>query len=244
MTLECVLWDVGDTLADERWLVEAGLEWEASCVRLMDGRMGDQWNRGARSAWDVAQRVADDAGCSTQHVFDDMAGRCRSLSFFPYALAGARSVIVPRALVTVNPDIVSDVVISHYGPAELFDVIVISWQEHTTNQANLCDTALTALNVASRDHAFLIDNRADNVAAWIDRGGQGYHGLVTRGEQVDSTGPSDPHRRRHTRAAPPISGQRDIPLILQLTHPYSALPGHPSHVRACAEHRVVRQSQN
>jgi hypothetical protein len=78
--------------------------------------------------------------------------------------------------VTVNPDIFSDIVAPGLGLAERFDVIVTSWEEGTQDKSMLCEVALSRLGLKSdRAAGLLIDNRADNVAAWQALGGAALH---------------------------------------------------------------------
>ena len=63
----------------------------------------------------------------------------------------------------------------HIGWRDVFPVIVTSWQERTLDKAALCAIALQRLDDRMQPGgALLVDNKADNVAAWIARGGRGY----------------------------------------------------------------------
>jgi phosphoglycolate phosphatase-like HAD superfamily hydrolase len=82
---------------------------------------------------------------------------------------------LPQALVTVNPDLFADFVVPAHGLDDVFDVIVMSFEELTDDKPTLCDIALDRLGFTGpRSDALLIDNRRDLVEAWRDVGGTGY----------------------------------------------------------------------
>ena len=91
----------------------------------------------------------------------------------PYAFYRARH--LPQAIVTVNPDLWSEVIVPLYGFDQTADVIVTSWEEATIDKGVLCQLAVERLGIGcAASSALLIDNKRANIDAWAARGGSGY----------------------------------------------------------------------
>ena len=103
---------------------------------------------------------------------------------------------MPQAVVTINPDIFSEVVVPAYDLTARFDTIVTSWRENTVSKADLCETAIARLPWAlDAGSCLLIDNRLENIVEWRARGGAGVHfqgeaWLVTRWDDLMAGGAS------------------------------------------------------
>ena len=81
----------------------------------------------------------------------------------------------PQALVTVNADLFGDWIVPGYELATMFETIVVSCAERTSNKTELCTIALDRLGFSGdRSDALLIDNRLDLVEAWRAVGGSAY----------------------------------------------------------------------
>lgn len=75
----------------------------------------------------------------------------------------------------IRPSFPADFVVPAHGLDDVFDVIVMSFEELTDDKPALCDIALDRLGFTGpRSDALLIDNRLDLVEAWRDVGGTGY----------------------------------------------------------------------
>ncbi len=172
-----LLWDFGDTLVDQRfaWTAPAGVpEWtEAYRSAVADGDLGGRWDRGEIGVSELSRMLASRLPMTTAQVSEHLEGRCRDITFLPTAWTAARTHAFAQALVTVNPDVFSDVVVPHYRLTEVFDVIVTSARERTADKAELCAVAVDRLACPS-SVALLIDNIEANVDAWRARGGIGY----------------------------------------------------------------------
>lgn len=176
--LKCVLWDFGDTLADERWMLEPldGVpEWQKVWARVAGVELADAWNLGQINASTVISAVAARLRAPVEQVADHVARCSADLRFFEAPLRIARNSKLPQALVTINPDAFSSLVVPSYDLAQLFKPIVTSWEERTLDKGEL---AARALELLCRDihpsEALLIDNKSSNVEAWERRGGRGY----------------------------------------------------------------------
>lgn len=134
----------------------------------------DRWCEGEVTFAEVVARVAERCGLTEGATREAMEHDWRNLRWNPVVAEFARG-LEHAAIVTVNPDIFTDVIAAHYELDRDFAVIVTSWQERTNDKNALCDLALERLGAAGeRETALLIDNRTDNVEAWRAAGGQGY----------------------------------------------------------------------
>jgi phosphoglycolate phosphatase-like HAD superfamily hydrolase len=178
MTIRAILWDFGGTLADESWMhvAMAGDEAWAELYRdvLDTDDLVRRWEEGEATTADVVEALAMRSGKGRGAILTHMHACCRNLRFYPKVMDLVARTALPQALVTINPDIFSEVVAPHYELARRFDVIVTSWQEGLTNKAVLCEIARLWLDPSlTAAECLLIDNLAANIDAWRARGGQG-----------------------------------------------------------------------
>lgn len=179
MNLQAVLWDFGDTLADERWML-ASLHgspgWPSAYRQVMErGDLADRWNAGKATTADVAEQFSATLGVAKDRILGHMRACCRNVSLFPDVMALTARVWAPQAIVTINPDIFSDVVVPTYKLRDRFSIIVTSWEERTLSKADLCEAAISRIpGAVDRAACLLIDNRPDNVAEWRARGGRAW----------------------------------------------------------------------
>ena len=177
MTPAVLLWDFGDTLVDERWMRRPPAEfptWEAVWLDVM-GDHADDWNVGRVGRAEVFGSIAERSGMSAAAVKSHARTCCERLLFNETAWRLASERRLPQALVTVNPDLFADFVVPAHGLDDVFDVIVMSFEDLTDDKPTLCDIALDRLGFTGpRSDALLIDNRRDLVEAWRDVGGTGY----------------------------------------------------------------------
>jgi hypothetical protein len=180
MTIRAILWDFGDTLADERWMQTpmAGAPSWPDLYREFSSKsdLADRWNVGAVTWDDVASSFAARLGVDSAQVRNHMENCCRSISFFPLVRELSDRCKLPQGIVTVNCDAFSTVVAPHYRLQDRYDPIITSWEARTLNKADLCDIALSRWgNRYSREECLLIDNKLECVEAWRARGGSAYH---------------------------------------------------------------------
>lgn len=184
MALRCVLWDFGDTLADERWMAQAppGVpQWTEVWARVAGDELADRWNRGEVALAEVVAAVSALLPMDEEAVRSHVRWCCSNLRLFELPLRLVRRSRLPQALVTVNPDGFSDLVLPHYGLRGIFGTIVTSWEERTLDKAELAEVARRRLGAdIPRAEALLIDNKPECVEAWRRRGGRAY---LFRGER-------------------------------------------------------------
>ena len=170
----CLLWDFGDTLCDERFIWSSSPEWMA-IYEAFEAHGGMAWCEGALTADAFAQRISEPLGMTPGDVARHMRERCHAITWMPQAWTAFRARTRPQAIVTVNPDLFSEVIVPAHALDQYANVIVTSWEERTNNKADLCDIALERLSGSwSREQALLIDNKVESVEAWRARGGRGY----------------------------------------------------------------------
>jgi hypothetical protein len=173
-----VLWDFGDTLVDERWMRRPPAEcpdwvdvWTAVMADLADG-----WNDGSVSDATIWAALADRAGMTAAAVEAHARACCTSIDLHPAAWRVASERRRPQALVTVNPDLFGSWIGSRYELPAMFDTIVVSAVEGSSDKTELCLIALDRLGYdGPRAAVLLVDNRRDLVDAWEASGGAAYH---------------------------------------------------------------------
>jgi hypothetical protein len=174
---QVLLWDFGDTLVDERWMLRCPPEcpewvdaWEATMAVL-----ADEWNVGAVSSPAVFGELARLTGMNERDVAEHARRCCSQIQRHAHAWTVFSERRRPQAIVTVNPDLFSQLVVPALSLLELVDVIVTSWEEKTEDKTELGRIALDRLGRgATLSHALLIDNRSDIIDAWRISGGRGY----------------------------------------------------------------------
>jgi phosphoglycolate phosphatase-like HAD superfamily hydrolase len=174
---DVVLWDFGDTLVDERWMHRAPKScpaWPNAWHATMD-ELGGDWDVGRASESDVVAALAARTGMEIEAVYRHIDHCCRSVTFHRFTWQSARQRRAVQALVTVNPDLFVQRIVPAYGLRAVFDAVVVSSIEGTTDKVRLCEIALQRVDhEGDRQSALLIDNRVDLVEAWERVGGRGY----------------------------------------------------------------------
>ena len=180
MAIRAILWDFGDTLADERWMLapmpnvpswpDVYREFSA------EADLADRWNSGGVNCEQIAESLASRLDVDVAQVRSHMEDCCRNVSFFPLIREFSARCGLPQAIVTINPDLFSTVVAPHYRLTSRYSPIITSWQSCTLDKAALCDIALSKWgNRYSREECLLIDNKLEHVAAWRTKGGVAFH---------------------------------------------------------------------
>ncbi len=176
MDVDGLLWDFGDTLCDERFIWGSGPEWMKIYGTFDDG-IGDQWCTHdldtAAFATELAQRMERPHEEIVAHMVDRSTNH---IVFYDYTYSFFKARHLPQAIVTVNPDLFSEVIVVAHDLDSYCDTIVTSWEERTVDKAILCELAVERMPFElERGHALLIDNKQTNVEGWREAGGLGYH---------------------------------------------------------------------
>jgi FMN phosphatase YigB (HAD superfamily) len=186
MPIKLILWDFGDTLADERWML-APMAGAPDWPRLYSERVGSTalgqlWNTGAISTDEVAAELASVLEVEIDAVIAHMLACSRQVRFFSKVIAFVEECVAPQAIVTVNPDIFTKILVPEYQLDRLVNLIVTSWEQGTDDKTTLCECAIAQLGVTvPRTECLLVDNQVDNVLAWESKGGAAYY---FRGENL------------------------------------------------------------
>ena len=177
MTTRYILWDFGDTLADQDWMLRASEnfpDWSQAWTEVARGYAEHAWYVHDATIEDIAERVAGLLGMSLTDTMNHIQLCCSNIRFFDAVLSAAIKCPLPRAIVTVNPDIFTTYVVPAYKLDQHFPLIVTSWQEASEDKAFLCALALKRLGGRLPEEALLIDNSAKAVRDWSNVGGQAY----------------------------------------------------------------------
>ncbi len=173
MFVQCLLWDFGDTLCDERSLWRGSPEW-MDVYRSFDEGLGAAWNLGDLDTRGFVAALARRMSRSEQEILAHLS-RTDLLAFFPFSYAFFRSRHLPQAIVTVNPVFFSEVIVPGCDLAACCDAVVVSGEERTIDKGALCGLALDRMGFGhDPSRALLIDNKPSNLDAWAERGGIGY----------------------------------------------------------------------
>ncbi|MEM7113278.1 MAG: hypothetical protein AAF614_12660 [Chloroflexota bacterium] len=191
--INCVLFDFGDTLALEQWMLQSSAaypEWESTYRREIwnVAEIGEQWGRGELASADIAQRMATALTISPEAAHQQMVENCKKLTYFPHIMAYVqkrRQLGMKQAILTLNADIFSDVVVPHYQLHTLFDVVVNSCHHGTLDKAELSQHVFAHYGGDIGFHnGLLIDNSQHHLDRFAAQGGATY--LFTTDEQFAS----------------------------------------------------------
>ena len=115
MPIKLILWDFGDTLADEGWMLTpmAGApDWQRLySERVGSTALGQLWNTGAISTDEVAAELASALEVEIDVVIAHMLACSRQVRFFSKVIAFVEECVAPQAIVTVNPDIFTKILV-------------------------------------------------------------------------------------------------------------------------------------
>jgi hypothetical protein len=168
--IKCLLWDFGDTLCDERFIWGSGPEWMEVYRTFDDDGLGAQWSLGDIDTWTFAEALATRMDRTPASIVAHMVDCCNAIRFFEQTYAFFRSRRLPQAIVTVNPDLFSDIIVPVCNFRQDCDVIITSWEERTDDKR-----ILNRIADCDNNAAMLIDNKRSNIDNWVSVGGAGYH---------------------------------------------------------------------
>jgi hypothetical protein len=115
VTISTILWDFGNTLADERWLrapVDGIPSWTSICDRLLCGTdLADRWNSGAIGSAEVAAEFGRVLGVRPDDVLAHLERCSRNVTLYPLVMTFAEQCSLRQVVVTINPEIFTRVVV-------------------------------------------------------------------------------------------------------------------------------------
>ena len=195
--IRCLLWDFGDTLCDERFIWSSGPDWMEVYRSFDDSGVGASWSLGELNTREFAKRLSKQMNRDAASIVAHMIERCNHIRFFEKTYAFFKARHLPQAIVTVNPDLFSEVIVPLCGFDVDCEAIVTSWQEGTFDKNILNRLALERMGLlddtcedgaCDNANALLIDNKKSNIEAWLGIGGAGYHYTNDETFERDSTG--------------------------------------------------------
>jgi hypothetical protein len=136
------------------------------------------WMRGEIGLADVAAVLADETGIEPLEILGYLRQGCTNLGFNEAVYRFARWVQtspLKSALVTVNMDVFSDIIVPSHGLDRLFDVIVNSADVGTCDKSILWPMAFHTLGDGiAYHHALLIEDGEANPAKFQEHGRVAY----------------------------------------------------------------------
>ena len=120
MTIHAILWDFGDTLVDETWMQSPmpGVSGWAAAWRTLGIDNPDlirRWDLGEIGRVDIAKALSAALGVSIAAITAHMEACSRNMAFFPAVMEFSARSQLPQAIVTINPDIFTEVVVPTCG---------------------------------------------------------------------------------------------------------------------------------
>jgi len=138
----------------------------------------DRWMVGEVSAHNTAAHLASWLPLSPAGIEAYMRAGCRGLALNRGVVAFVgkqRARGIKTALVTANIDLFTEVLVPDQGLAALFDVIVNSYDHHTTDKTQLWAVAFQELGSEYEyGTSFLLEDSVQNVAQFIALGGRAH----------------------------------------------------------------------
>lgn len=134
------------------------------------------WNQGNLDIQTFAEALVPLLHLPADAIVARMIERCHEIQFYDQTYTFFKARHLPQAIVTVNPDLFSEVIVPVYNLNTQCDMIVTSWEEGTEDKRILNRLAIERMEVdCVPGEALLIDNKLSNVKDWVDVGGAGYH---------------------------------------------------------------------
>jgi len=140
-------------------------------------RWATPWCCGKISSLEIADYLAGLSGVSVAHILTALEEGCTQMQLAPHLWRFAqaqRHAGRQAALVTVNMDVFTRLVVPAHGFSKVFDTIVNSADVGTEDKMALCDIALSRMQCSSFETSLLIDDSAEVAAAFRLRGGKAY----------------------------------------------------------------------
>jgi len=179
--IRCVVFDYGDTLSSDHYFKALGPDFDALVDREIFSdntpTWCDPWARGELTAEIVADHLAGLSGLSPEHILEQLAAGCarQALHQAIWQFAQAQRKLGRKtALVTLNFDIFSRVIVTALGFDRIFDVIVNSAEYRTDDKARMWEIAFSRLDGCDFANSLLIDDKAKYTERFRARGGMAY----------------------------------------------------------------------
>lgn len=179
--VRCVVFDYGDTLCSDPYFRELGADFLQVVNTQIFGESSpewaDRWLRGELAAEDIVARLSSLTGRSTAEIMAGLRLGCSRIRPFPAIWQFAQTQHGfgrKTALVTLNYDIFSRVIVPAVGFDRVFDVIVNSSDYRTDDKVAMWEIAFRRLDDCAFENSLLFDDKLKHVERFRARGGQAY----------------------------------------------------------------------
>jgi len=179
--IRCVAFDYAYTLCSDHYFKELGPDFDGLVHREIFNdntpKWCDPWLRGELTAEDIVAHLAAFSGISHAHIMAQLRQGCAHQTMHPaiWQFAQAqRAQGRKTALVTLNMDIFSQVVVPSMGFDYVFDVIVNSADHRHDDKMMLWEYAFSQLDGCDFANSLLIDDNAKYVEYFRAHGGMAY----------------------------------------------------------------------
>jgi hypothetical protein len=187
--IQCVVFDYGFTLSSGFYFnvsPPGAPNWSDLVQEAIFSRSEiiEPWMRGEISLNDIAYILAHETGLRSKELLYYLRRGCTDLGFnksIHEFACWVRSTPLKSALVTINMDVFSDVIIRSHGLGKLFDVIVNSAEVGTCDKTILWPMAFESLGShISYHNSLLIEDGEKHPTEFRNRGGMSHQYLGDR----------------------------------------------------------------
>ena len=179
--IDCVIFDFGDTLSSQPYFRELGLEF----LQVVDTKIWgdgaaswcDPWVRGELKSEDIAGYLAGLTGITPARILDALDAGCANLQLHPAIWRFARAQRIQgrkTALVTLNMDVFSRVIVPSLGFSQVFDAVINSSDYRIGDKVQLWELAFAQLDGCTFANSLLIDDKLKYIERFQARGGMAY----------------------------------------------------------------------
>jgi len=138
-----------------------------------------EWLRGEIRANDIAKLIGENLSLTTEEVLSHFDFGCRRVELSPVLTDFAKSqraAGVPVAIVTLNFDVFSEIIVPHLNLSERFDVIINSADFGSSDKRELFLEAMQRLGLGDdATDCLLIDDDSRWIEVFEDLGGKTKH---------------------------------------------------------------------
>jgi len=182
MAIRCIIFDFANTLCSEYYFAPLGAEFQAVVKEAIftgknKARWASPWCCGRLSSADVAEYLSGLTGVTPERILAGLDEGCANLRLNPaiWRFAQAqRAQGRQTALVTVNMDVFTRIVLPAQGFERVFDVVINSADYGTDDKNALCEIAFSRLDGCTFENCLLIDDSPTVIDAFQARGGMTY----------------------------------------------------------------------
>lgn len=186
--IDAILFDFGGTLVDQVFFRNGSIKisnfpkimmekfYEPFFSNPNSSSLLGGWIAGELTKNDIAQAISLETNFPKEDVLSAMEENCRNLMVFDKVFEWAKEISKTKktAVVTINSDIFTDVIVEAYSLNKYFSVIVNSCHYKTMDKNLVCKIALEKLGQVRIERALLIDDSKSNCEEFIQAGGNSY----------------------------------------------------------------------